>query len=115
MGIRSTGLFAATMLPVGMFVVLYLGVLVNNLLAYSNRYHQSKSSVEKYRSLLAGNWTEMLFPNASFHSILGLRNLVIAPVVEEVVFRSCMTVILKAAYGIRLFGSLRCYPVLCFM
>jgi len=82
-GIRTEGLVLACLLPTAAMVGLFLGPLVDLFL----QWKKEKNSKE----------IADFFPNMPYEPILQLRNLVIAPFAEELVFRACMGALLVSS------------------
>lgn len=85
LGIRIHGITAAVLYPVLLVPLLYLGHITQQLL--------DVRSWEGFTSLFSFLWTE--------RRDIVLRNYVVAPVAEEVIFRSCMVPLLLPHLGSR--------------
>lgn len=91
LGIKGSNVVSTTLFPLALVMILFTGPLVDIVLRYIQ---------------------DDYFNNIDLTELITFRNLVAAPVIEEVVFRGCMTLILKASFynftmsQIILFGSL---------
>jgi len=92
LGIKTNGIVSAIIIPLVLTTVLYGGVIIHNLMAYTGQ----KSFVMYFNAY-----------RANFRPEICLRNIFVAPFVEEFVFRACMLPMLTTCMGIKI-GVLVC-------
>jgi len=92
LGIKTDGIVAAIIIPLVLTTVLYGGVIVHTLMAYTGQ----KSFVMHLNAY-----------RANFRLEVCLRNIFVAPFVEEFVFRACMLPMLTSCMGMKI-GVLVC-------
>lgn len=83
-GIRSNGFFAGLVIPFSMFVVLFAGPLVD----LSIRYFRKRQAASR------GWFLEDFFPNLPETPLQKTRQILVAPIAEELVFRCCIGTLL---------------------
>ena len=91
LGIKLDGIIPATLYPLLLVSVLYCGVWIHTLMA----------------SLVKGAFKNSINVFTEFQIDISLRNYLIAPFVEEFVFRACMLPMLTASMGMTI-GVLVC-------
>mmetsp|Transcript_17612 Transcript_17612/g.21686 ORF Transcript_17612/g.21686 Transcript_17612/m.21686 type:complete len:305 (-) Transcript_17612:982-1896(-) len=92
-GIRKEGLVSATVLPLGLFVTLFLGPIAHHTFSY----FQEPVIVGRDKNTSLLEFLNEFFPNFSSNSAAQLRNILVAPISEELCFRACMAPLLLSA------------------
>lgn len=85
LGVHSRGIPGAVLVPALLVPLLYLGHITQHLL--------NVTSFDELTYLISFLWTE--------RTDIVLRNYVVAPIAEEVIFRSCMVPLLLPHLGVR--------------